>query len=111
MAIKTYLSTVKGMITRTAILLSQSGDRAKTHCVGQVDITTIRDDDPTVKLDEGVLLFVKSSVDDAETVKLMYSSGITDTLEVWKLKATCVEVIKVFDTGTTVDNADLFLSM
>ena len=110
MALKTYLKSVKGFNLIRTFLLSQSGDRAKVHSVGEIDVALLRDDDVTNKLDEGVLLFVRKEVGDDETVKIMYPDGTPHILPVWKLKATCVEVIKVFDTDTTVDNADLFLS-
>jgi len=109
--IKVYDKTIKGFktIVRTFIL-SQSGNRAKIHSVGEINLADIKNDDVEVRLDESVLLFVHADADDDATVKLMYPDGTVNVISAWKLKATCTEVIKIFDTDTTVPNAQLFLS-
>jgi len=116
---KTYNRRINQLNTTTTMLLSQSGDRAKVHSIGEIPLTgdypnvgdpALRDDDPTNVLDEAVLLFVNSDISDTDTIKVMYPDGTINTLIAWKLKATCTEVVKVFDSDTTVANANIFLS-
>ena len=108
--LKVYLKRVKGYKVFSHFLLSQSGDRAKLHSVGEIDIALIRDNDETNKLKEGVLLFIKADAPEDGTVRVMYVDGKTNILPTWKLKASCTEVVKVFETGTTLANDQMYLS-
>ena len=108
--IKVFQNRIKGFNLFRSILVSQSESRAKIHSCGEIPIADIRDDDETNVLNEGVLLLVRDIANDDKTVKVMYQDGKVNILPVWKLKITCTEVIKVFDTDTTISNDLMFLS-
>ena len=108
--IKVYASRIKGFLARRSILVSQSEARAKVHSIGEIQLTDIRDDDDANILNEGVLLFVKQDTPDDDEVKIMYEDGTTNIIKVWKLKASCTEVRKVYATPADVPNDNLYLS-
>ena len=109
--IKVYKEKILGLLTNRSVLVSQSGDRAKLHSMGEIELTSpFYDDDELNILDESVLLFLHQDVADDATVRLMYPDGVINTIAAWKLKVTCTEVIKVFNTGTTVDVLQMFIS-
>jgi len=107
---RVYTKAISGLLKNRTFILSQSGSRAKLHSVGEIDIATLRDDDLENHLREGVLLFMHADADDDAIVKVMYADETVNEIAVWKLKASCTEVIKIIDTGTTVDNSLMFLS-
>jgi len=114
----------KSIFTRNNVALqTQDGGRAKIHSEGEVlllnafnpaldpDIVQhLRDDDEGNVLSEAVLLFVNADADDDSSVKVKYRNGVNNIIKVWKLKASCTDIIKVFDTGTDLTNDEMFLS-
>ena len=108
--INVYKSRIKGFKLFRNILVSQSEARAKIHSIGEIPIADIRDNNLTNILDEAILLFVHNDAPDDGKVKIMYPDGTTNIIDVWKLKATCTEVVKIIDTGTTISNDLMFLS-
>jgi len=75
--------------------------------VEEIDVTTVFDDDADNRLDKSALLsvyaFDSSIVDDMADIKVMLKGNFETTLKAWQVKQRCYQVLKIYDTGTTVD--------
>ena len=100
----------KAGVTIKSYMLSQSGYRAKLHSVGEIALASIKSDLDTDILEEPAIILLNADVDDTLTVKIMNPDRTTRTVEAWKLKAVCTELLKVYSTGTTVADADIYIT-
>lgn len=75
--------------------------------IEEIDITDTFNDDVDSKLDSSALLsvyaFDTSLVGDMLDIKVMLRGNLDVTLKAWQVKQRCYQVLKVYDTGTTVE--------
>jgi len=76
-----------------------------------IDLSDIKDDDLTNVLDRPALLTIKADSEESKTIRVMlpYADQVK-TLYAWQAIQNCILVKKVFNTGTTISDDNIFLT-